>query len=288
MAIIVRRASSFLFNRYMKVTLIQMDIAWNAPSSNRDEAERLMRMAMDSDLYILPEMFTTGFNVEPAGVAEPSEGDTLRWMQAMASELDAAVAGSVAVRNDKGQYCNRLFFVTPDGLYRYYDKRHLFSYGGENQAYTAGEERVIVEWRGVKLLLQVCYDLRFPVFSRNGVSHETIAECNPPLYDCAIYVANWPDSRRRVWDILTHARALENQCYVLAVNRVGNDPQCHYNGGTAVIDAYGKDIAKAENNISTTITAEIDMERLANFRKKFPVLADGDNCMVKIVCRTAV
>ena len=272
----------------MKVTLIQMDIVWNAPSSNREEAERLMRVATDSDLYILPEMFTTGFNVEPDGVAEPSEGDTLRWMQGMAGELNAAVAGSVAVRTDGGQYCNRLYFVTPDGTYRYYDKRHLFTYGGENNAYTAGGQRIVVEWRGMKFLLQVCYDLRFPVFSRNAMQRTSPEEEPHPLYDCAIYVANWPDSRRRVWDTLTRARALENQCYVLAVNRVGNDPQCHYNGGTAVIDAYGKDIATAEDNVSAAITAEIDMERLANFRKKFPVLADGDYCMIEIGRKTPV
>lgn len=282
MAIFRRCASSFRFCTFMKATLIQMDIAWNDASFNRLMAERLMRNAPGSDLYVLPEMFTTGFAVEPEGVAEKAEGDTLQWMRRMAATLDGAVAGSVSVKTEDGQYRNRLYFVKPDGTFRYYDKRHLFAYGGESEAYTAGEERVVVEWRGVRFLLQVCYDLRFPVFSRNGVLHDCPAEEVRPLYDCAIYVANWPDSRRRVWDILTRARALENQCYVLAVNRIGCDPQCHYDGGTALVDAYGKTIAAAEDNTSVAITAEMDMERLANFRKKFPVLADGERCWFEI------
>lgn len=260
----------------MKTTLIQMDIAWNDAVANRTMAESLMLGAAGSDLYVLPEMFTTGFAVEPEGVAEQAEGDTMQWMQRMAKTLDAAVSGSVAVKTEDGKYCNRLYFVKPDGTYHYYDKRHLFTYGGEDKTYTRGEGRCVVEWRGVKFMLQVCYDLRFPIFSRNVLHKDEISGNIEPLYDCCLYVANWPDSRRKVWNTLVHARALENQCYVLAVNRIGNDTQCHYDGGTMVVDSYGRDTVQALDNAPSAITAEIDMEQLRKFRRKFPVLQDGD------------
>lgn len=254
-----------------------MDIAWNEPYANLLMAENLMCGAEQSDLYVLPEMFTTGFDVEPAGLAEHAEDATIAWMRHMADMLDAAVAGSIAIRTADGEYRNRLYFVKPGGDCQYYDKHHLFTYGGEDRTYTRGNDRVVVEWRGVRFMLQVCYDLRFPQFSRNRMLNAGDAQLQHPLYDCCIYVANWPTSRRRVWDILTHARAIENQCYVLAVNRIGNDPQCAYNGGTMLIDAYGKDVATAEDDKSAAVTAEIDMERLSAFRKKFPVLLDGDS-----------
>lgn len=260
----------------MKVTLIQMDIAWENPEENRRRAQELMLSAPRSDLYVLPEMFTTGFAVHKGGALEPHDGDTHRWMKEMAQRLDAAITGSVAVVTEDGDSRNRMYFVKPDGSIRYYDKRHLFTYGGEDKLYTQGTEKTIVEWRGVRFMLQVCYDLRFPVFVRNTMrSGEDGAE-RKPQYDCCIYVANWPDSRRRVWNVLTRARAIENQCFVLAANRVGDDPICHYDGGSVVVDAYGKDVAAATDNQQMTITAELDMEWLEKFRKKFPVLADGD------------
>lgn len=258
----------------MKVTLLQTDIKWSDPSANQHEAEHLMEQAERSDLYVLPEMWTTGFATDPEGVAEKADGngtaELVRWMQRMAEKLDAAVAGSVAIEMPDGRCYNRLYFVTPDGVKAHYDKRHLFAYGNENEHYTAGKERVVVEWRGVRFLLQICYDLRFPVFSRNRGD-----------YDVAIYVANWPDSRRRVWDTLLKARALENQCYVVGVNRVGDDPQCHYDGGSAVIDAYGRTVACAEDNQLQTATALLDMEKQNAFREKFPVLRDADDFGLK-------
>lgn len=242
---------------------------------NHEMVHRAIAMAPQSELYVLPEMWSTGFATDPKDVAEtsPTGSDddfpSLVWMRAEARQMDAAVAGSVAVQLADGTFRNRMYFVKPDGEFVYYDKRHLFTYGGEDKRYTAGDERVIVEWRGVRFLLQVCYDLRFPCFSRNS-SGET-------AYDCAIYVASWPTPRIGVWDVLTKARAIENQCYVLATNRVGTDPVCSYSGGTAIIDAYGRTVSRMDDNVAGTITAELDMEKLVAFRKKFPVLNDTDN-----------
>lgn len=262
----------------MKCVLVQMDISWGDPVANRSMAERMMCEAGGADIYVLPEMFPTGFDICPKDIAEPARnGETLQWMCRMAGALDAAVVGSVAIKAADGRCYNRMYFVKPDGSYCFYDKRHLFTYGGEDREYSRGDREMVVVWRGMRFMLQVCYDLRFPVFSRNTIGadkEDGKPEC--PLYDCCIYVASWPASRRQVWDTLLRARALENQCYVLGVNRIGDDPQCHYNGGTVAVDAYGKEIAKAQDDEPCTITAELDMPRLSNFRKKFPVLSDGE------------
>ncbi len=261
----------------MKLTLIQNDLSWHNADANRRAAEELMRSADTSDLYILPEMFTTGFDVHPATIAEQEEGDTLLWMKAMATELDAAVAGSVAVIDATGAYKNRFYFVKPDGVVDHYDKSHLFSYGGENEEYTPGPRAHAIEWRGMRFLPQVCYDLRFPVFSRNAMVEAPDGKGERlPMYDCCIYVANWPASRRRVWDTLLQARAIENQAYVVGVNRVGSDPLCNYSGGTAAVDAYGRIMKAAPDNSVATVTVELDMSVLTAFRKKFPVLLDGN------------
>lgn len=257
----------------MKITLLQQDIVWGDLGTNQDLAEKAILAAERSDVYVLPEMWSTGFATDPMGVAE-SDGRSLGWMQRMAASMDAAIAGSVATEVD-GKYYNRFYFVTPDSC-RWYDKRHLFTYGGEDKRYTAGSERVVVEWRGVRFLLQVCYDLRFPVFSRNMPADGCPSQENTQGYDVALYVASWPDSRRHVWDALLVARAIENQCYVCGVNRVGDDPQCHYDGGTMSIDAYGRVVARCDDNVSCGVTFEVDMERLARFRQKFPVLNDAD------------
>lgn len=249
----------------MKISLLQQDIIWANPSANQQVAEGVLRDLEKSDVYVLPEMFSTGFAVHPEDVAE-KDGSSDRWMQMIAAELDAAICGSVAIEED-GKFANRFYFVKPDGECIYYDKRHLFTYGGEHKRYTKGEERVVVDFRGVRFLLQVCYDLRFPVFARNN---------DETPYDVAIYVASWPTSRIEVWNTLLHARAIENQCYVAAVNRVGEDLACKYCGGTMLIDAYGRTIAECELNKQCAITADLDMEALAAFRKKFPVLDDAD------------
>lgn len=248
----------------MKTTILQLDIEWAAPQANIERANRAIDENPGSDLYVLPEMFSTGFCTNPEGVAEPIEGPSLNWMKSKAVQTNAAIAGSVAV-SDGERYFNRFYFVKPSGQVVWYDKRHLFTYGGEHLHFTAGEERVVVEWRGVRILLEVCYDLRFPVWARNRGD-----------YDMILYVASWPVPRIAVWSALLVARAIENQCYVAGVNRVGSDPACQYNGGSVIIDPYGATLACCANERECAASATIDMPLLEAFRQKFPVLNDAD------------
>lgn len=259
----------------MIVTLLQQDIAWADPSRNRALTEAEILSAPKSDLYVLPEMWSTGFATEPEGIAEEGEPcPSLEWMRDFSRCHDAALCGSIAVRTDGGHYVNRMYFVRPDGTYDYYDKRHLFTYGGEDRRYTAGARRVVAEWRGWRFLLSVCYDLRFPTFSRNRL--RSVSDPLSALYDAAIYVASWPESRIGAWRALLRARAIENQCYVLGVDRTGDDPACHYCGGTEIIDPYGALVAACPDNTVASVTAKLDREALTAFRQKFPVLADAD------------
>ncbi len=246
----------------MNITIVQTDIIWGDPAANR---ERIMQQieGKEGDLFILPEMFSTGFATQPEGMAE-EDGSSVAWMRQMAANHHAAFAGSIATK-ENGRYYNRLYFVKPNGEVTTYDKRHLFTYGNEDRFFTAGNERIIVEYQGVRILLEVCYDLRFPVWSRNRKD-----------YDMIIYVANWPTSRMSVWNTLLRARAIENQCFVAGVNRVGTDPVCDYSGGSMIIDAYGKVIADCGTEKPCCASVALDMERLQAFRKKFPVLEDGD------------
>ncbi len=253
----------------MKITVLQRDIVWGDPQANRDRADEAMALLPDADIVVLPEMFSTGFCTQPEGLAEGADGETLQWMKRKAAERDCALAGSVAVCED-GRYVNRFYFVQPDGRVDHYDKKHLFTYGGEHLHFTAGKERVVVDFRGVRILLAVCYDLRFPVWTRNRGD-----------YDLLLYVANWPTPRIEVWNTLLRARAIENQCYVAGVNRVGTDPVCAYPGGSAVISPYGKTLAECPWGGEGAASAEIDLEALDAFRKKFPVGDDADEFTLK-------
>lgn len=247
----------------MKVRLIEMDPVWESPSENIKKADCMIRLGEPADLYVLPEMWATGFVVKPFGVAEEEkDSEALSWMKQTAKSLNCAICGSLAVRSADNHYCNRHFFVTPNNVI-FYDKRHLFSHGGEKEYYTCGERPVIAEWQGFRFLLQTCYDLRFPVFSRYGRAGE---------YDAIIYVANWPASRMLAWQVLTRARAIENQCYVIAVNRIGCDPQTTYEGGSCVIDPKGQIISLSTESDE----AELSKERLLYLRNRFNVLADRD------------
>ena len=248
----------------MKTAIIQNCIRTKQLDWTLQFAADLLNQQQGADLYVLPEMFATGFMVD--GAVENGQ-KILNWMLQQSRRLDAAVAGSVAIIDDEGNPRNRLFFVRPDGSYDYYDKHHLFTMAGENKQYVAGHQRVIVEWRGVRFLLQVCYDLRFPVFSRNRGD-----------YDAIIYVANWPSSRSEVWHTLLRARALENQCFVLGANISGDDTGiCYHAGDSAIINAYGHTLAQCIPGKVESAAAELDMESLQHFRKKFPVLADADD-----------
>ena len=248
----------------LKVALLQKDIVWGDPVKNRKNFSNAMELCGKADLYILPEMFSTGFCSKSQFFAEPSGNSSLEWMKERASRFNAAIAGSIAI-DEGGIHYNRFYFVKPDGAREFYDKRHLFTYGGEDNFFKGGKERRIVEYNGFRILLQVCYDLRFPVFSRNMKD-----------YDLAVYVASWPASRAEVWSALLKARAIENQCYVIGVNRVGDDPESHYSGNSTAIDAYGHTVAACTPEKEETVCAELDLAELEEFRKKFPVLEDRD------------
>ena len=248
----------------MKISIIQQDIVWKSIRENIQRADAAVDAAPGADLYVLPEMFSTGFCTDPEGIAECPDGESLSWMKSKASQTGAAIAGSIAVF-DEGRYYNRFYFVSPDGTVSHYDKKHLFTYGGEHLRFTAGDERVVVEFKGVRILLEVCYDLRFPVWSRNRGD-----------YDMIMYVASWPAGRVNAWKSLLVARAIENQCYVAGVNRVGSDPSNEYTGASMVIDPYGHVIASCEDGKQMTASADIDIPALDAFRAKFPVLRDSD------------
>lgn len=248
----------------MKITVLQRNIMWADPTANVRRADEAVDRNPGADLYVLPEMFSTGFCTHPEGIAEPAENDTVKWMKSKAASTGAAMAGSIAIC-ENGRYYNRFHFVTPDGSVTTYDKKHLFTFGGEHERFTAGSERVIVSYKGMRILLEICYDLRFPVWSRNRGD-----------YDMILYVASWPTPRVGAWKALLTARAIENQCYVAGVNRVGTDPSNEYCGGSRIIDPYGKIMAECRDGEEMEATADVDMKVLEAFREKFPVLDDAD------------
>jgi predicted amidohydrolase len=248
----------------MKITLLQTDIVWKNTEENEVKAERMILSAPGADLYVLPEMWSTGFITDTEPEAK-EYGRSLKWMKDMASRSHAALCGSLAVKGEDGYCYNRQFFVLPDGNVCTYDKHHLFKYGGEDQYYQTGNQRTVVCYQGFRFLLITCYDLRFPVWTRYQGD-----------YDAIICVANWPESRQDVWHILLRARAIENQCYVIGCNRVGDDPNCHYIGYSAVIDSRGRTIVEDHEERELTLTAEIDKVSLQAFRQKFRVLDDRD------------
>ena len=252
----------------MKINIIQHSIEWLNPLANREKAENYLKKSQGADVCFFSEMFTTGFCMNPRESSE-SQKETLRWMQDKASTYNIALGGSVAVE-ENGLYYNRFYFVRPDGSYESYDKHHLFTFAGEHHNYTKGEERLIVEYKGVRFLLLVCYDLRFPVWSRNRGD-----------YDVLVCVANWPKPRRNPWDILLRARAIENLCYVAGVNIVGSDPNVVYSGGTAALDFLGNYINKAEDDKEGIVSFTVELDKLNEFRQKFPALNDADEFEMK-------
>ncbi|MCQ2175396.1 MAG: amidohydrolase [Bacteroidales bacterium] len=253
----------------MKTVLVQSDIVWGDPEANMRKNDAVLERHQGVDLVIFPEMFSTGFVTEPEGIAEKEPSRTLEWMKKSAAKYGFAIAGSVSIKIDSS-FLNRFYFVKPSGEVTVYDKHHLFTFGAEHDFYTPGEERKIVEWKGVRFLLAVCYDLRFPVWLRNRQD-----------YDVIICVANWPSPRRMNWDVLLRARAIENQCYALGINRVGNDPTCEYDGGTAVIHYFGDTISSCTDSTECECEAELDMDILKAYWDTFPALKDADNFEIK-------
>lgn len=251
--------------RNLTVTLVQCQLAWENPADNRRQFEALLREDdTDSDLIVLPEMFTTGFSMNAVANAELPGGDTEQWMQAMARERDCAVCGSIAVHADGGVY-NRLLFATPDAV-EHYDKRHLFRMAGEHKRYLSGSKRLVVNWRGWRIKTEVCYDLRFPVFSRNRQD-----------YDALLYVANWPAARASHWRCLLQARAIENQACVIGVNRIGSDANgLDYSGDSLAIDPRGQILADPRDQ-SGCVHATFDGNDLLAYREAFPCHRDADD-----------
>lgn len=254
----------------MKTTIIQLNIEWGSPLKNICRVERLLEEAPDSDLYVLPEMWSTGFATEPQDIAENEENSvSLKWMRLTARRLNCAISGSLAIQiPNTNIYVNRHYFI--DGRSQretYYDKHHLFRYGGENQFYQPGEAHIIVEYCGFRILLLTCYDLRFPVWSRYA---DTLQ------YDAIIVVANWPESRQNAWQILTRARAMENQSFLIGCNRVGDDHHSHYRGQSAIISPIGKTLVHCLPNKEQTISYLLDLDIIQRQRIKFKVLDDRD------------
>ncbi len=255
----------------LKVSLVQGATRWHDPDGNREYYGSLMApLAGQSDLVVLPETFTSGFSNEAIDQAETMDGPTLAWLREQANALGAAVTGSVQLRVGEGVY-NRLLFVTPDGDVKHYDKRHLFRYANEHKRYAAGRDRLVVEWRGWKICPLVCYDLRFPVFSRNG--HDADGGFD---YDLVLFVANWPAVRAHAWRTLLRARAIENLACCIGLNRVGVDGNdIAYSGDSVVLDHLGQPMAElgAQEQV---VTVALDHDALAAFRGKFPAWMDAD------------
>ncbi|MEH6517418.1 MAG: amidohydrolase [Halioglobus sp.] len=251
--------------RNLAATLIQCELAWESPEDNRQQFAELFRQIPDkTDLIVLPEMFTTGFSMNALANAEPPGGMTEAWMTEVARQYDCAVTGSIAVQVGQ-QVFNRMLFVTPEQTF-HYDKRHLFRMAGEHKRYAMGDERVIVNWRDWRINLQVCYDLRFPVFSRNRDN-----------YDLLIYVANWPSARATHWRSLLIARAIENQAAVIGVNRIGNDAKgLNYQGDSIAIDASGNIVGDMLDS-SGVQQVVFDGQALLNYRESFPCHMDADS-----------
>ncbi|WP_137189916.1 amidohydrolase [Stenotrophomonas rhizophila] len=257
----------------LRISLVQGDTRWHDPAGNRAHYGALLApLAGQTDLVILPETFTSGFSNDAIDKAEGMDGPTVAWIREQAVRLGAAVTGSVQLRVGQGVY-NRLLWATPDGELQHYDKRHLFRYGNEHLRYAAGNERLSVEWKGWRINPQVCYDLRFPVFCRNRFDVERPGELD---FDLQIFVANWPSARAYPWRTLLRARAIENLCFVAAVNRVGVDGNdLHYAGDSAVIDFLGQpqvEVREVEQVVTTTISAAA----LAAHRARFPAMLDAD------------
>jgi predicted amidohydrolase len=254
----------------VKVALASYDIIWESPEKNRDLVDDLLDNDREkAELYILPEMFNSGFSMQPEGFAEQMNGPTIAWMKDKADRLDTAICGSLAIRSGDS-FVNRFVFIYPGGDVKYYDKRHLFGYSGEDKKFLPGSERVVVEYKQWKILLQICYDLRFPVFSRNKKD-----------YDLVIYVANWPSPRAAHWRSLLKARAIENQSYVIGVNRIGKDGNGLQYAGDSQVYKYDGECLTESRGDQGLFKAQLDLEGLTTYRSSFPFLNDADDFTLK-------
>lgn len=254
----------------LDIALIQFDIVWENPKENRRIlTEKINTTSSTTDVVILPEMFTTGFSMNPKELAETIDGKTINWMKNRASEKQVAIIGSLIIKEEE-KYYNCLIFAYPNGKIEMYDKRHLFTYGGEDKEYTAGNKRLIVDYKGWKICPMICYDLRFPVWSRYTND-----------YDILIYIANWPKPRINAWNTLLKARSIENMCYTVGVNRVGVDGNdLAYVGYSQVLDMLGNELVFSENK-DVILEVSLNKNKLIDTRKKFQFLNDKDSFSIK-------
>lgn len=258
----------------LKVALFQMDVIWCKKDENLRRAAEFIADA-DADIVVMPETFTTGFKTTSSAFAERMDGPVAKWFVDTAVKCGKAIVGSTMIedRDDNGEFrfFNRLFFATPDGGLQWYDKRHLFSFGGEAVYFSRGNKRLVLEYKGFRIIPLICYDLRFPVWSRGRDE-----------FDLMIYIAAWDNSRIGVWDTLLKARAIENQSYVIGVNRVGKEPGCSYEGHSVAVNYYGEVMAGVPNDTEGVVTVELELDPLRRFREKFRAWEDGDDFDIRI------
>jgi omega-amidase len=254
----------------MKIALIQSSLFWENPISNRNFFEEKINAITEKvDLIVLPEMFTTGFTMNPESIFETIQGETIQWLQSLAKAKNYTITGSLVIK-ENGNFYNRFVFVFPSGEIQFYDKRHLFTLAGEDKVYTSGKEKLIVDYLGWKICPLICYDLRFPVFARNIGN-----------YDVLIYVANWPKTRINAWDILLKARAVENMCYTIGVNRIGvDDNNLEYVGHSQAVDFLGNSVLVPQE-IEGVFIVELNKENLLETRNKLGFLNDSDSFELK-------
>ena len=249
----------------LNIAIFQLDLVWENPEANRAKIDELLQDTK-TDIVFLPEMFTTGFSMNVSKLAETMDGETVQWMKERSSEHQLALCGSLIIQ-ENGDFYNRSVFVEPSGEIHFYNKRHLFTMGNEESHFQKGTERLIVEYKGWRICPLICYDLRFPVWSRNRNE-----------YDLLVYSANWPNARNVVWNTLLKARAIENQCYVVGVNRVGIDGnEIKYSGGSKVLNTKGEHLVKSLSAAEEVLISSLSHQEMADFRSKFPVLNDADD-----------
>jgi omega-amidase len=265
----------------LSITTIQSTLHWENIPANLDMfAGKINALQQKTEIVILPEMFSTGFSMNPEALAEKMDGTAIQWMKTIAAQKKIILGGSLIIEDD-GKYVNRFIWMLPDGNFGYYDKRHLFAYAGENQHYSAGNRRVIASVKGWKINLQVCYDLRFPVWVRQNKSLPEPDADTYPEYDMIIYVANWPQRRSHAWKTLLLARAIENQCYVVGVNRVENDGNnIYHSGDSMIIDPLGEPLY-AGTDKEEVFTCVLQKEKIDEVRTKFPFWKDADNFLIE-------
>ncbi len=257
----------------LKVGVLQADLVWENPNQNRTYFEQQFPSLASQglDFVVLPEMFTTGFSMQVEKLAETMQGDTVEWLQNCAKKYGFLLTGSLIIQENR-HFFNRQIFAFPNGELTYYDKRHLFRMGGEDKHYTAGTERKIITYKGWRICPQICYDLRFPIWSRNREE-----------YDILVYVANFPKPRRAVWNTLLKARAIENQAYVLGCNRIGTDGNSlEYVGDSQIISPKGEVLLQAKEHTACNLVTTLSLSELQEFREKFPTYLDSDDFEIKL------